>query len=122
MELIIGPARSGKTIELVKLSSKTQMPIVCVNSFQSKNLHRVAQTLGIDIPEPICFDRLPIHSQNHRGVLVDNADMILDRLVGRPVVAASFTGSAEIEYSKSPNEPDRKKFRTQYEGALEDMP
>jgi hypothetical protein len=142
MNLIIRPARGGKTVELVKLSAETGKYIVCANMSQVDNIQRIANWLGVKIPFPIMADELPIKGHID-SVLIDNADELLERLIGRPVIAATITGVQYTpflhnnpEYIDQLRTYDPQEYKAMYygewkaenpddsgiESALEDMP
>lgn len=91
MNLIIRPVRGGKTATLVMLSAETGIYIVCTNRSQVDNIQRIAKSLGVKIPFPIMIEELPIRGHID-SVLVDNADMLLEKFIGRPVITATITG------------------------------
>lgn len=84
-KLLIDIRCSGKTTELIYVSSKTGYPIVCANKASVNYVIHRAKKLGIDIPNdaPMPVTVAEMHDGKKRGdsqyshVLVDDADMFL---------------------------------------------
>jgi hypothetical protein len=117
MNIISRPARGGKTVTLIKLSAETQFPIVCTNHNQKENVLRTANYMKQKIPEPIVFDKDCARSITSNAVLVDNADELLAKIIGKPVMTATIKGGSYIQGLKK--EPDRAGFEREYYGVWE---
>jgi hypothetical protein len=85
MEVIIKPRRSGKTVELIKIANKEWKYIVCPDRQRAENIVKTANKLGLDIPYPIVTNELPLKSPFVESVLVDDADEVLRRLIGKDI-------------------------------------
>ena len=88
MDLIIKGRGHGKTVDLIKLSAETSIPILSCNPQYVKEK---AKELGIDIPEPV----KPVHYKEYHGysdsrVLVDDLDRVL-RFYGINGAVATIT-------------------------------
>lgn len=84
-KLLIDIRGSGKTTELIYVSSQTGYPIVCANKQSVDYVIKRAKEVGIDIPNdaPMPVTVSEMRSGKKRGdsrydnVLVDDADMFL---------------------------------------------
>ena len=80
MKIIYKKRASGKTTEIVKLSAKTQIPIICASYATVIRAKEIAQDLGLVIPEPIAIKDYKPHSIDK--ILVDDAEDVLKKLLG----------------------------------------
>lgn len=88
--IIGGKPHCGKTTELIKRSSEEWLYIVVANNEQAYNVARMAEHMNLDIPYPITVDELPIRPGSHiKGVLIDEVEQLLTRIIGRPIIAMS---------------------------------
>lgn len=84
-KFLIDIRASGKTTELIYVSSKTGYPIVCANKLSVDYVIHRAKEVGIDIPNdaPMPVTVAEMHHGKKLGdnrynhVLVDDADMFL---------------------------------------------
>lgn len=107
-----GHRRSGKTTELIKLSHVTNYPIVCLTSMQKEEIERRAKQLGLSIPKPITTYDLPIRGIACDKVLVDELDIVLNKLIGRPVHASTTTDITQhLNHEMSVPDRSEKWFR-----------
>jgi len=93
----------GKTRKLIEKSARTGFYIVCPSLKECSRIFGEAQDLKFNIPFPISFDEF-IHVQYHppgiKGFLIDNADMLLDRMSRVPIGAITLTkdeGFCEVD-------------------------
>lgn len=92
MKIISGERKSGKTIRLVVESSKSNIPIVVLNEPWKRMVLDTAKWLGVEIPDPITIYEIPKHPDRIRnGVLVDEGQIILQKLLGVPVQTMTVT-------------------------------
>ena len=78
MNIIYKSRGKGKTTELVKISAKTNMPIICMNT---NHIKFVAKELDLIIPEPIAIKNYKPNT--YEKVLVDDAEYVLQYLIGK---------------------------------------
>lgn len=97
MDLILKPRQAGKTTELIKMSNKEWLYIICCNKQRVEHISKMAQNMGLDIPYPISLGELPLRSPYIKKVLIDDADDVLTYLIGKEIKAISIT-----EGKKSP--------------------
>lgn len=89
---------TGKTTTLVKLSATTKQHIVCGDASRARNIKRIAESLGVSIPEPVtpagAMRGALRLSQTDRdnGVLVDDLDYVLSAFLGTHVTDATLNG------------------------------
>lgn len=93
MICIVGTRRSGKTSALIKASEQTGLPIVTANAHMAASIQRQAKVMGATIPRPYArqFTNEKISLRGH--VLVDEAQMILEKMIGLPVDICVFEAS-----------------------------
>jgi hypothetical protein len=75
----------GKTTELVKLSNKEWLYIVCRDRERAKVIVDVAKFLLLDIPFPITLRELPLRSPHIKTVLVDDMEDLLEAVIGKHI-------------------------------------
>ena len=91
------PRASGKTTLLIKESAKTGRPIIEPNTASARYVEEQARRMGAQIPEPISatswnsgyyrgsnFNRID-------GFLIDEVDLVLANIFGKPIVKATYT-------------------------------
>lgn len=88
-EVIGGERRCGKTTELIKRASEDNLYILCANRTMAKLIFEQAKDMKLDIPHPITIEDLPLRSPYVDKVLIDEVEMILQQLIGRPVESMS---------------------------------
>lgn len=79
---IIKPRQTGKSTELVKRSAELKIPIITINKTESDYLKRIANNLGLEIPDPICI-KIAMNTRTLQSdkVIVDNAEFILNHMM-----------------------------------------
>lgn len=91
MQFITGGRGSGKTTKLIQMSHDYWMYIVCSNRRAADNIAHMAREMKIDIPNPVSFEELPCSSRFIEEVLVDDADILIEKFIEAHVRAASFS-------------------------------
>jgi hypothetical protein len=96
MLAIIGGRRTGKTTRLIEMSSATGYPIMTATRHMADSIELQALKMNKEIPKVIT----PFEYKNARNwndsVLVDEAGMLIERITGSKVVAASIDGEVVI--------------------------
>lgn len=95
MNIIVRPLGCGKTYELVKLSAETQFPIVVEHRTHFVHILSIAFGLGLKIPRPITIQEALSGKSSGQGVLIDNADIILQKMFGFKVHTITMNGSRD---------------------------
>lgn len=91
MEIILSPRGGGKTYGLIKKAHKEQLYILCSSMEEANLIVQTANMLKVSIPHPLTPRDLPLQGmQNIDTVLVDNADRVLETLIGRPITALTL--------------------------------
>lgn len=97
--IIYGSRGSGKTTEMIKLSSKNNIPILCRRDANIKLLKALAKSMDLKIPEPISLYRLRqiqissnFDNKNKipSKVYVVNTESIINHLLGTEVVGVTL--------------------------------
>lgn len=92
MICIVGTRGSGKTTRLVELSEVTGIPIVTPNKGMADLVMYTAREMGATIPKAEARQFSPNNYGRYRKpVLVDEAQMILEKVIGSPVEVAVFS-------------------------------
>lgn len=90
-KITIGGRGCGKTIRLIKESSKHKIPIVCTNRARAKSIKELANELGYEIPDIITIVHVPVRSHSVKEVLVDDADDVLESFIGTHIREITLT-------------------------------
>lgn len=82
----IGPRQNGKTSRLIQLSHETGIYIIAANRMQGTQILRQAEEMGLYIPNPVAVidymkTRFAGSYIRRQGLLVDNADAVLQALM-----------------------------------------
>lgn len=85
--LIIGDRQTGKTSKLIRISAAEGRYIVVPTEGMKRSVARQAREMGLNIPYPVCSAELPFHVRFHSSVLVDEAQMLLETIIGAPISA-----------------------------------
>lgn len=95
MKVVLRGRGGGKTTELIRISARTNSYIVAMSRDEAGRIFAQAQAMGLNIPYPITFDNFLDHQYSSWGIrdfLIDNADVLLQRLSrGVNIVAVSVT-------------------------------
>lgn len=102
MKLIVKKRGEGKTTELIKMSVETNTYILVLNRKRQKEVAALARKLGYDtMPYPVTLEEHFLSHKSHgminRRFLVDDADDILQELIGFdiPLLAITMTDRGE---------------------------
>ena len=90
MNLIIKDRGKGKTSDLIRLSSRTGIPIVCSSP---EMVSAQAKGMRYDIPEPISFSSFvndPSLTFQYKGVYIDDLDRFFKSNFGVVVACATI--------------------------------
>jgi hypothetical protein len=90
MNLIIGGRQTGKTTALIKSAHDQRAYIVCPNERMKRSVAKMAQDMEITIPYPVSMAELPFHTPFVRSVMVDEGQLLLQELIGKPVEAMTL--------------------------------
>lgn len=102
MICIVGDRGSGKTTQLVKLSELTGMPIVVQSAYSARDVERVAERMGAKIrtPFPVSDRASQFLKIADRRVLVDEAQLIIEKALGCSVEVAVFDSVHVDEFTE----------------------
>lgn len=91
MELIHAERGKGKSTRLVIESYTKNMPIICAEEGHFILYKDIASDLGLRIPDPISINSYLIRGNGKRyeGVLLDEVDLILEKILQVKVHMAS---------------------------------
>ena len=105
MKLIIKPRQSGKTSELIRMSEETNACILTPNWIMAEYTAEMAKKQGHDIPYPIALNdymRTGLRDSNVRHILIDNADIVLQKIFSEYVRSNGVTIDAITMSSEKP--------------------
>ena len=80
MKIIAKPRKSGKTVELIKMSAKSHSYIVCQNQRDSSRIFAMAKEKGLDINFPITYGEFINNrycGKGIKGFLIDDIDILI---------------------------------------------
>jgi len=100
MKIIGGPRASGKTYQLITLSAESGFYIVCGNRKQAAQIAQAAKERNLAIPFPLTFREFrgcEYYGRGIRGLLIDNADDLLNEIGDGLVKGMSVTYRHEID-------------------------
>lgn len=100
MQILLGPRKSGKTTELIKLAEKHDLYIVTPTRLMAHNLKDQAKDLGYLIHMPITWDdfiQKKYYGTNINGFLIDQIDLCLMQQSIVPIKAITATYSEKRE-------------------------
>ncbi|AAO81236.1 replicase [Enterococcus faecalis EnGen0252] len=102
MKIIARDRGTGKTTELVKESARTGQYILASNKSHVRAIEQIAKKAGVTIPYPVTvdeivsMDRFTCASSIQRdGLLVDEAIMVLSKLIGLKITGATISLEGE---------------------------
>ena len=85
----------GKTTDLMKISAENNYYIVCsLRREADRMFHDAREIWGLDIPLPITFDEFikgEYYGKGIKGFLVDNAELLIQRMSRVPVFAITVS-------------------------------
>lgn len=80
-KMFFGGRRTGKTIELIKRSAETKIPIMVANAHRADALMHQADQMGYKIPHPITVNHVMKRQDGLRGsIMLDDAEDILEQI------------------------------------------
>lgn len=95
MKIIAKGRQEGKTEELIKLSAEIQAPILCKTRIQKEIVKKKARMKKLSIPEPLCIDLRSLgfreRLSKYDSIIVDDADSLLQKILGVEISALSIT-------------------------------
>ena len=94
MNLIMRKQGEDKTDECIRLAAKFSAYMVCTDHKEAWRVLQRARELGLDMPFPLSFAEFLAgqHGSGARGFVIDNADVLLQRLAnGVPLLGISAT-------------------------------
>lgn len=80
MLVVAGGRGQGKTLKLIQMSEKTNLPILCECEYERKRIKYLSLTSGYKIPEPVLFGEGDAIASPKR-VLIDDGEAMLKRLL-----------------------------------------
>lgn len=112
MNLIIKDRGMGKTTDLLRLSDRTKIPIVCKDP---EHVRKMASELLLDIPAPIsyydCF--IGRKSTEIKDVYIDELDLFLRTILNANVICATM--------SPESSSTTKTEVRSQLESLIDDI-
>ncbi|EMW5424194.1 replicase [Enterococcus faecalis] len=104
MKIIARDRGTGKTTELVKESARTGQYILAANKGHVQSIEQIAKKAGVTIPYPVTvdeivsMDRFTCASSIQRdGLLVDEAIMVLSKLIGLKITGVTISLEVEVQ-------------------------
>ena len=96
MEVIARPRGAGKTTELVKLAYKNNACILVASNQQRDIVWDIALKMGMEsMPYPVTLKELQERRVGQglirRGFIIDNADIMLQEIIGFPIHAITVS-------------------------------
>ena len=93
-KIILKPRQTGRTTEMIKMAAEHNLYIVTTNRQRALYIVKMAQDLGLNILFPITVRELPIRPNfATQEVLIDDADQVLEYLVGTRIKAITMEDS-----------------------------
>lgn len=92
MKIYYGGRGNGKTIKAIKLSIEKQMSIVCWSYEHKKQIEQTAREIDVKrvMPEPILATEVKKVIGNRKGLIVDDLDILLRRILDDNVYYATM--------------------------------
>jgi predicted AAA+ superfamily ATPase len=100
--VFIGPRRSGKTTNLLVLSDIKKIPVLVHNRNVKRCLEEQARRIGLKHARVITLAEMK--QQKEKVVVVDEAQSLLEQLLGVKIDSASITTYTCIELNEIPRE------------------
>lgn len=96
MKVIRKGRGQGKTYDMIKLASENKGYILCRTFQQAQHIYDLSKDMGLDIHFPITYSDLPLtKGQRIDNILIDNAETLIETMVGKRVSAISITDEEE---------------------------
>lgn len=89
---------SGKTARLIERAHAENLYIIVADSSRAQMVAKMARDMELPILYPLTISELPFkfmgnaYCMTHNGVLVDDVDSVLERIIGMPVLGAASRG------------------------------
>lgn len=102
MKMVMRPRSGGKTLTCIRESARTKAVIVCLNRTEVERIKALAASSGYEIPTPMDYSEMKckcrglLHEEYSRGIIFDNADIILQSLA-QPFKVSMMTFNASEE-------------------------
>lgn len=98
MRIISRPRGAGKTTDLIKRSAASWLYIVTLNHKEACRIRDQAEKMGLKIPYPLTAEEWRLGAYDGigvRGLLLDNAEQLLQQISHVPVEAITMTGPSQ---------------------------
>lgn len=100
MKVIARGRRTGKTIEIIKESALTGNYILVRDHTEAQRLFQLAQEMKLSIPLPVTVSEISlgrIHGTSIKrdGILVDNAELVLQQMIGAKINTLTISTTEE---------------------------
>lgn len=84
MIMIVGGRGSGRTTEMIRYSSESNVPLAVGSEHERRRIVHQAYAMGVDIPTPVVIGQLPraMMGSRKREVAIDNVEAILREVTG----------------------------------------
>lgn len=86
MKLIYGDCGTGKTKEILRVSSERRIPVLCESEARKARLIEKAKGYGFDVPTPVVYNE---DLTGTKEVLVDDPKRLLEEAFGVSLEAIS---------------------------------
>jgi hypothetical protein len=99
MKIICKPRRAGKTTELIQIAHENGYYICCDRGSVNR-IFRYAKDIGKNIRFPLMYEELmerKFYKPGVKGILIDNADILLSRIAGGNLIKAITLTQEENE-------------------------
>lgn len=113
--LIVGGRGTGKTTELIRIAAAEGRYIVVPNERMKRCVAKQAKDMGLNMLYPVAFEELPFHRRFVGEVLVDEAQMILEKVIGAHINTMAVCAERSAFINCIPEGADWKKL--EIEGA-----
>lgn len=103
MEIVLSPRRAGKTTQLIKMAAEDHLYLVCCTYGEMRRVWllmlKMKEKGEIETlpPQPLTFDEFlegKYYPRGIKGFLIDNADLLLQRLSYSRIFAITLTSDS----------------------------
>lgn len=100
MKVIARGRCSGKTMEIIKESALTGSYILVRNHSEVERIAQLAQQMNLSIPYPVTVSEISLGriqgtSIKRDGILVDNAELVLQQMIGAEINTLTISTTEE---------------------------
>lgn len=100
MKIIARGRSTGKTMEIIKESALSGNYILVRNHHEAQRLFKLAQEMKLSIPLPVTVSEISLGriqgtSIKRDGILVDNAELVLQQLIGAEINTLTISTTEE---------------------------